>query len=253
MTADRRKRAMRIAIVADIHSNLAAFQAVLRHAEATGPIDRLWCLGDVVGYGPDPGACIALLSRYPHTAVAGNHDLAAIAKVSTADFNASAARAAAWTGAQLTSEERHYLNGLPEVAKEGEFTLVHGTLRAPVWEYLLSLEAAQEQFRLMETPYSIVGHSHLPFWAEEDAGGDIRSEPWEDGDSLELGEKRLIVNPGGVGQPRDGDPRAAYVLYDTESRILTLHRVEYDIAATQEKMRTAGLPSWLAERLSFGQ
>jgi diadenosine tetraphosphatase ApaH/serine/threonine PP2A family protein phosphatase len=244
---------MRIAIVSDVHSNLAAFQAALRHAEAMGPIDRLWCPGDVVGYGPDPSACIALLRRYPHTAVAGNHDLAAINKVSTADFNASAARAAAWTAAQLTTEERQYLDGLPEVAKEGEFTLAHGTLRAPVWEYLLSLEAAREQFRLMETPYSIVGHSHLPFWAEEGGGDEVRSEPWSDGERVELGERRLIINPGGVGQPRDGDPRAAYALYDTEAQTLTLHRVEYDIAATQEKMRTAGLPSWLAERLSFGQ
>jgi len=245
--------APRYVIIADIHSNLAAFQAALGHAEEIGPIDRLWCPGDVVGYGPDPGACIALLRQYPRTAVAGNHDLAATGKISTADFNASAARAAAWTGAQLTSEERQYLDGLPEVAKEGEFTLVHGTLRAPVWEYLLSLEAAREQFRLMETPYSIVGHSHVPFLAEELADGRIRMEPWWDGERVELGERRLIINPGGVGQPRDGDPRAACALYDTEARTLTLHRVEYDIAATQEKMRTAGLPSWLAERLSFGQ
>ena len=244
---------MRIAIVSDVHSNLAAFQAALRHAEAMGPIDRLWCPGDVVGYGPDPGACIALLRRYPCTAVAGNHDLAANNKVSTADFNASAARAAAWTATQLTREERQYLDGLPEVAKEGEFTLVHGTLRAPVWEYLLSVEAAQEQFRLMETPYSVVGHSHVSLLAEELADGRIRMEPWWDGERVELGERRLIINPGGVGQPRDGDPRAAYVLYDTEAQTLTLHRVEYDIAATQEKMRTAGLPSWLAERLSLGQ
>jgi diadenosine tetraphosphatase ApaH/serine/threonine PP2A family protein phosphatase len=244
---------MRIAIVADIHSNLAAFQAVLRHAEETGPIDRLWCPGDVVGYGPDPGACIALLHRYPHTAVAGNHDLAAIAKISTADFNAAGVRAAAWTAAHLTVKERQYLDGLPEVTKEGEFTLVHGTLRAPVQEYLLSLEAAREQFRLMETPYSIVGHTHLPFLAEELADGKIRMEPWPDGDRVELGERRLIISPGGVGQPRDGDPRAAYVLYDTEARTLTLHRVEYDIASTQERIRTAGLPPWLAERLSFGQ
>jgi diadenosine tetraphosphatase ApaH/serine/threonine PP2A family protein phosphatase len=244
---------MRIAIVADIHANLAAFQAAVQHAEQTGPLDRLWCPGDIVGYGPDPGACIALLRRYPHLAVAGNHDLAAVRKVSTAEFNFAAARAAAWTATQLTGEEQQYLEGLPEVAKEGGFTLVHGTLRAPVWEYLLSLEAAQEQFRLMETPYSFVGHSHAPLRAREDDRGHIRMETWEDGERLGLEETRLIINPGGVGQPRDGDPRAAYVLYDTDAQTLTLHRVEYDIAATQEKMRMAELPVWLAERLTYGQ
>ncbi len=245
---------MRIAIVADIHANLAAFQAALQHAEQTGPLDCLWCPGDIVGYGPDPGACIALLRRYPHTAVAGNHDLVAIHRVNTAEFNFAAARAAAWTAEQLTGEERQYLEDLPDVAKEGEFTLVHGTLRAPVWEYLLSLEAAREQFRLMETPYSVVGHSHVPLLVEEGQDGTVaRLEPWEDGECVELGKKRLIVNPGGIGQPRDGDPRAAYALYDTKAQTLTLHRVEYDIAATQEKMRKAGLPAWLAERLTYGQ
>jgi len=244
---------MRIAIVADIHSNLAAFQAVLDHAEGTGPIDRLWCPGDIVGYGPDPGACIALIRRYPHTAVAGNHDLAAIDKISTAGFNAPGARAAAWTGAHLKFEEREYLEELPEVIKEGEFTLVHGSLRAPVEEYLVSLEAAREQFRLMETRYSILGHTHLPFLAEELTDGNIDMEPWWDGDRVKLGERRLIISPGGVGQPRDGDPRAAYALYDTEAGTLTLHRVEYDIASTQEKIRAAKLHFWLAERLSFGR
>ena len=244
---------MRIAIVADIHSNLAAFQAVLRHAEETDSIDRLWCLGDIVGYGPEPGACIALFRRYPHSAVAGNHDLAAIDKISTADFNAPGVRAAAWTAGQLTEEERQYLDELPEVTKEGKFTLVHATLRAPVREYLLSQEAAWEQFRLMETPYSILGHTHLPFLAEELTDRRMRMEPWPEGERVELGEKRLIISPGSVGQPRDGDPRAAYALYDTEARTFTLHRVEYDIAATQEKIRRAGLPVWLAERLGFGQ
>jgi diadenosine tetraphosphatase ApaH/serine/threonine PP2A family protein phosphatase len=244
---------MRIAIVADIHSNLAAFQSVLHHAEESGPIDRLWCPGDIVGYGPDPRACITIIRRYQHTAVAGNHDLAAIDKISTANFNGPGARAAAWTGRRLKAEERQYLDGLPEVTKEGEFTLVHGSLRAPVEEYMVSLEAAQEQFRRMETRYSILGHTHLPFLGEELTDGRIYMEPWWDGDSVELGEKRLIISPGAVGQPRDSDPRAAYALYDTEAGTLTLHRVEYDIASTQKRIRAARLSFWLADRLSFGQ
>jgi diadenosine tetraphosphatase ApaH/serine/threonine PP2A family protein phosphatase len=244
---------MRIAIVADIHANLAAFEAVLAHAEAQGPIDRLWCPGDIVGYGPDPGACIALVRRYPHVAVAGNHDLAAIGKISTSEFNETAARAAAWTAGQLTDEQRCYLEGLPEVARDGDFTLVHGSLRAPIWEYILSLPAAREQFRLMETPYSVIGHSHVPFIAEEPAEGAPRLVLWQDGDSVALDEWRLVINPGGVGQPRDGDPRAGYALYDSEARTITLHRVEYDVAATQERMRAAGLPDSLAERLTYGQ
>jgi diadenosine tetraphosphatase ApaH/serine/threonine PP2A family protein phosphatase len=243
---------MRIAIVADIHSNLAAFKAVLHHAEGTGPIDRLWCPGDIVGYGPDPRACITLIRRYPHTAVAGNHDLAAIAKISTANFNGPGARAAAWTERRLKAEDREYLDGLPEVTKEGEFTLVHGSLRAPVEEYLVSLEAAREQFRLMETRYSILGHTHLPFLAEESTDGEIDMEPWWDGDLVKLGERRLIISPGAVGQPRDGDPRASYAIYDSDSSVVRLYRVAYDINAVQVRMTRQNLPMRLVVRLEHG-
>lgn len=251
---------MRILIASDIHSNLAAFQAVLRHAESVGPLDRLWCPGDIVGYGPDPLACIALVRRYPHLAVCGNHDLAAIDRISTSDFNTAGAQAAQWTGKQLGEEERQLLGALPQVAREREFTLVHGSLRAPVWEYLLSPLAAQEQFRRMETAYSIIGHSHIPFVALESTrglptgqAGLPRMAALGDGDRVDLGKQRLIINPGSVGQPRDGDARASYAMLDLDERTLTLHRVEYDIAATQEKIRAEGLPLWLAERLSFGQ
>lgn len=244
---------MPILIVSDIHSNLAAFEAILRDAEAAAPIDRIWCPGDIVGYGPDPLACISLLRRYPHLAVCGNHDLAAVGRISTSDFNAAGRLAAQWTGKRLGNNERQYLDSLPQVAKEGEFTLVHGSLRAPVWEYLLSPDAAQEQFRRMETAYSIIGHSHIPFVAFETAGGMPRMTPLLGGDRIELGERRLIINAGSVGQPRDGDSRASYALLDPGGRVLTLHRVQYDIAATQEKIRAEGLPQWLADRLAFGR
>jgi diadenosine tetraphosphatase ApaH/serine/threonine PP2A family protein phosphatase len=251
---------LRVLIVSDIHSNLAAFEAVLRRAESAHGIDRLWCPGDIVGYGPDPVACVDLMRRYSHLAVCGNHDLAAIDRISTSDFNMAGARAAEWTGTRLRDDEKQLLAGLPQVIQEGEFTLVHGSLRAPVWEYLLSPHAAEEQFRRMETAYSLIGHSHIPFVAHETAdglptgqAGLLRMAALRDGDRIELGEQRLIINPGSVGQPRDGDPRASCAVLDLDERTLTLHRMEYDIAATQEKIRAEGLPLWLAERLSFGQ
>jgi len=244
---------MRILIAADIHANLDAFQAVLRHAEQSGSIDRLWCPGDIVGYGPEPGACIALVRAHSHLAIAGNHDLAAAGKITTSDFNPAAAEAAMWTAGQLGYEERHYLEQLPEMAYEGDFTLVHGSLRAPIWEYISSMSAMEAQFRLMETLYSIVGHSHVAFLAEEGDDGRVWMSVWQDGDVVNLPESRLIINPGGVGQPRDGDPRAAYALYDADARTVTLHRVEYDVSATQQKILAAGLPASLAERLAFGQ
>ena len=202
---------MRIVIVADIHSNLEAFEAVLEHAAVGGTVDRIWCLGDVVGYAADPTACIALLRRYVHTAVVGNHDLAAVGELGTDDFNVVAARAAAWTGEQLSKQDREYLSSLPSVVVEGDFTLVHGTLRSPEWEYLLSLQAAAEHLRLQETPYGLVGHSHVPFVAvdrESSTGGPPAMTPLKDGGVVKLGGVRLVVNPGGVGQPRDRDPRA---------------------------------------------
>jgi len=252
---------MRIAIVADIHANLAALEAVLRHAEAQRALDRVWCLGDLVGYGPDPGPCIGLLSRYPLLCLAGNHDWAAIGRLGTEDFNPDAAAAAHWTARQLTAEERSYLEGLPQVAEEGEFTLVHGTLRWPIWEYLFSQEAAIAHLHRQRTPFSLVGHTHVPMLVEEipqeagtPKGGSIcRFSPLFHGQTIALGERRLIINPGGVGQPRDGDPRASYAVLDTEARTITLHRVEYDIATTQRKMARAGLPAWLIYRLSYGQ
>lgn len=236
-----------------MHSNLEAFEAVLAHAAGSGPIDRLWCLGDVVGYAADPEACVTLLRRYPHVAVVGNHDLAAIGRLGTEDFNPVAAEAASWTGDHLSAEEHRYLSSLPFVVVEDDFTLVHGSLRWPEWEYLLSADAAREHLRLQETPYGLVGHSHVPFVAVEREGSPLRVVRLQDGDVVELGEARLVVNPGGVGQPRDGDPRASYAVYDADARTLTLHRVEYDLASAQRKIREAGLPSYLADRLAHGR
>jgi diadenosine tetraphosphatase ApaH/serine/threonine PP2A family protein phosphatase len=256
---------MRIAVVSDIHANLAAFEAVLAHAGMDGRIDAVWSLGDIVGYGPHPNECVAILREHEHRSVAGNHDLAAVGLIGTEDFNEDAAAAALWTAEQLTPQAKEYLTGLPKVLVEGDVTLVHGSLRFPEWEYLLSSEQALVQFELQTTPYSIVGHSHLQFVAAERTEGPdgpplARSslsppvlEPMADGESVELSNVRLILNPGSAGQPRDGDPRVGYALYDTDGRTMTWHRVAYDIAATQQAMEKARLPRWLIERLSYGR
>lgn len=251
---------MRIALIADVHANLEALEAVLRHAQARGPIDTIWHIGDIVGYGPDPCTVIARLREFRHCNVLGNHDLAAIGALPLTDFNANAAAAVRWTAAQLGGEERQYLQSLPKVRYEDNFTIVHGTLRWPEWEYLLSEETAMAQFNRQETPYSLVGHTHIPLLVEE-PDQPPRPDEWvlpvlhfvTDGERCFLGERRLVLNPGGVGQPRDGDPRAAYALYDSDERVITFYRVEYDIAATQAKMRAAGLPRFLIERLSYGR
>jgi diadenosine tetraphosphatase ApaH/serine/threonine PP2A family protein phosphatase len=240
---------MRYAILADIHGNLAAFKAVLQDIEERGGVEEIWCLGDIVGYGPDPSECISLLRRYPHLCVAGNHDWAAIGRVSISDFNPDAAEACRWTARQLSSEEVKYLDNLPLILNRDDFTLVHGSPREPIWEYVLSTSSAQENLHYFQTMFCLIGHSHVPL-VFEDVGRRCRlSElPAE----LRLGENRMIINPGGVGQPRDGDPRAAYAIYDEGDRTIYHYRIPYDIAATQEKMVGEGLPVFLATRLSYG-
>lgn len=247
---------MRIVIISDAHGNLAALESVLRHAEADGAIDALWCLGDAVGYGPQPGECVARLRELGTLMVAGNHDRAGTGKTGTEEFNPDAAAAARWTMDRLGAEERSYLDTLPEVLVQGEFTLVHGTLRWPIWEYLTSQEAALAHLERQETPFSLVGHTHIPALIVEQPqlpqGCELSY--LEDGARVELSrQRRLVINPGSVGQPRDGEPRAAYAVLDTESNTVTLHRVEYDIEATQRLMEEAHLPRHLIQRLTLGR
>ncbi len=239
-------------IVADIHSNLEAFQAVVADAEENGGFDEIWCLGDTVGYGPDPARCIELLRSYPLSCVAGNHDWAAVSKISTIDFNPVAAAACQWTSSQLSAEQADFLRYLPDVVLNCEFTLVHGSLREPMWEYLIHPEAAMATFQLLKTRFCVLGHSHIPFICREQ-GDQCVFVPFPEGEPLPLGEERLIINPGGVGQPRDGDPRPSYVLYDSVRGTIERSRVTYDIRATQEKMSLAGLPPPLIARLDYGR
>jgi predicted phosphodiesterase len=198
---------MRALLIADVHSNLEALDAVLRHAAGQGGYDEVWCAGDIVGYGAEPSAVVARLREVGVMAVVGNHDLAAARLMGVEEFNPTAAEAALWQGRQISDDERAYLAGLPLVQTRGPFTMVHGSLTAPEWEYLLDEDAARGHFKLQQTPYSMVGHSHLQFVAEETAAGPV-FRPQHAGSSRRLGEARAIVNPGSTGQPRDGDPRA---------------------------------------------
>ena len=246
---------MRALIVSDIHSNLEGLQAVVADAVDRGGFDVIWCLGDTVGYGPDPGACLDLLRRYPLVAVAGNHDRAALDLRESADFNNAAAFSAHWTAEQLSPGERDFLSGLPLVERAEDFTLVHGSLRAPLREYLLNEEAAVATFGRLTTRICLVGHSHLPFLCPENREGPSFVSFAED-QSFELDDRRWIVNPGSVGQPRDYDPRPSYAIFSNDGHgnrgFLERHRVEYDRAETQRKMREAGLPRALIDRLDHG-
>ena len=246
---------MRALIVSDIHSNLEALEAVVVDAQRRGGYDAIWCLGDSVGYGPDPEACLDLLMSHPLVAVAGNHDRAALNVRESADFNNAAAYSAAWTSERLGKDYREFLAGLPEVTTAAQFTLVHGSLRAPLREYLLNEEAAAGTFGRLTTTYCLVGHSHMPFLCQENRDGP-RFVQFSEDEVFPLDQRRLIANPGSVGQPRDYDPRPSYALLvsgeEDSAGTLERHRVEYDRAATQEKMRQAGLPRSLIDRLDYG-
>jgi diadenosine tetraphosphatase ApaH/serine/threonine PP2A family protein phosphatase len=242
---------MRLTILADIHSNLAAFEAVLKDSEDRRGLDKIWCLGDIVGYGPEPDECIARLRQFDHVCIAGNHDWAAIGKIDTFEFNPAAAIAAQWTAQELTADGKDYLTGLPLTLNVDGFTLAHGSPQEPIWEYLLSLSAAQENFAHFETPYCLVGHSHVPLIFELD-GKQVMLREFGEAEVI-LSTNRMIINPGSVGQPRDGDPRASYAIYDTVRKTIGHYRVDYDIAATQKKMTEFDLPRPLIQRLSYGR
>jgi len=242
---------MLYAILADIHANLEAFEAVLADIEQRGGVAEVWCLGDVVGYGPDPGRCLELLRSRKHVCVAGNHDWASTGKVPTTAFNPDAAAACQWTAKQLSPEETAYLSGLPLTMEKGDFTLVHGSPREPIWEYAVSPGTASDSFNHFRTRFCLVGHSHLAL-VFKDEEGNCSFSPFSPDIRLALGKNRLIINPGGVGQPRDGDPRASYAIYDSEASTIRLYRITYDIGATQDKIMRAGLPVRLATRLAQG-
>jgi predicted phosphodiesterase len=250
---------MRYAVLADIHANLTALEAVLQDIEARGRIDAFWCLGDIVGYGPDPRQCLAIIRKICSTCVAGNHDWAAVGKMDLSSFNNDAAEAARWTRQQLEEDESAYLAELPLVLIRDRLTLVHGSPRNPIWEYILSAVGAEDNFTFFQTSCCLIGHSHLPLFYEQEKNPVSASIPSEglhelfDGQIVTLGQQKLILNPGSVGQPRDNDPRASYVIYDSEAATFQLQRVTYDVKSVQQRMAQAGLPDWLIERLAAGR
>ncbi len=242
---------MKYLIIADIHSNLEAFEAVLEDAQNHGGFGHTWCLGDVVGYGPDPAACIKLLKQLDPVCVCGNHDSAAVGKIDVGDFSSEAARANRWTAGQLSAEDREFLSGLPDLLVEDDFTIVHGSPRQPVWEYISHSFTAADNFRYFATRFCLVGHTHVPFLFEHD-GAEVSGSVLRDGDMLVLGDNRLIINPGSVGQPRDRDPRASYAIFDADEMMLRNYRVTYDVTATQEKMENSDLTDFLVSRIAWG-
>lgn len=243
---------LRALIVSDVHSNIDALEAVIADTEAKAGFDQIWSLGDLVGYGPNPTDCIDLIRRYDNRSVAGNHDLASVGKLGLEAFNVYASDANMWTATQLSTEHADYLKQLPLKIEVEDFTIVHGSPRDPVWEYVVSPGSALSNFLHFNTTWCLVGHSHIPFICRIEDGTPIFADfPLDT--AYDLQKERLIINPGGVGQPRDGDPRASYAIYDSEGEAVYHHRVEYDVVATQQKMEYHGLPRYLIERLSKGR
>jgi predicted phosphodiesterase len=241
---------MRVAVVSDIHSNLHALEAVLAAIDAEAP-DELWCLGDIVGYGARPNECCAAIAERADVCLAGNHDLAVRGTIDLGEFGGEAGVAARWTRDVLEPEAQELLDRLePQGAAHG-VALYHGSARDPIWEYVLSDEAAFVTIALANAPLVLVGHSHVALQivlsGEEISGGGA-----PDGTELELDGAQALLNPGSVGQPRDNDPRAAYLLLDLDAQRASFRRVEYDVARTQQEMREAGLPELLAARLELG-
>jgi predicted phosphodiesterase len=245
---------MRYAIVSDIHANLEALEVVLADVTTRKP-DGVVCLGDFVGYGPDPVACVERMRQVLQAAVMGNHDLAAVETEDAlaAKFNPLAYEAILWTRQKLTEAARGFLAELPQRVRPDGLLCVHGSVRDPIEEYILDVETARASFGATEFSICLVGHTHIPTVFVE-AGTSVIGEPLlPDRPLLLRPDRRYIINAGSVGQPRDGDPRAAYLWLDLGAQQATLVRLEYPIAKTQERMMTAGLPPMLAERLAYGR
>jgi diadenosine tetraphosphatase ApaH/serine/threonine PP2A family protein phosphatase len=221
---------------------------VLRSVDAEKP-DAIWCLGDLVGYGPRPNRCCALVAERADVCLIGNHDLGVLGRIDLEDFSPDAAAAARWTMEVLEDEPRRYLESLAPQAVLDRAELYHASPRDPVWEYVLAPEVAFLSLEATEKPLVLVGHSHvaLRFGAEQ-----LALALSEEGTEVDLARERWLLNPGSVGQPRDGDPRAAWLLLDFDAERAFFHRVAYPIEKTQAEIRERGLPEPLAERLASG-
>ena len=241
---------MRIAVISDIHANLHALEAVLTDVDAA-KVDEIWCLGDLVGYGPRPNECVALVKDRATLCLVGNHDLAVLGQIDLATFAGEAGEAARWTATVLDEASAAYLGTLSPAGKAEGVTLAHGSPRDPVWEYVLNAAAAAAALAATEDPLVLVGHSHVAL-AIASSEGALTGGQAPGGIEVDLAAAQHLLNPGSVGQPRDDDPRAAWLVIDTASRRATFRRTEYPIEQTQAEMRERGLPLALAERLTHG-
>jgi predicted phosphodiesterase len=243
---------MRIALLSDVHGNLPAFEAVLADVDACAP-DEIWCLGDLVGYGAAPDACIALARERCDLCLAGNHDLVVTGDIDIEEFSRPAAEAARWTRKVIAAEALDFLRTLEPVEEGREIGLWHASPRDPVWEYVLSGWQAEECLDATEARVGAIGHSHVALWFGRDPEGEVQGAMAEAGLELDLRDGRWLLNPGGVGQPRDNDPRAAWLLLDTGEWSGQWRRVDYPIDAAAAAIEEAGLPKMLADRLYLGQ
>jgi predicted phosphodiesterase len=243
---------MRIALLSDVHGNLPAFEAVLADVDAEG-VEEVWCLGDLVGYGAQPDECVELARRRCDLCLAGNHDMVVTGAIDIADFSSSAARAAEWTRDHIGAESLQFLTELSPRDDGRVIGLYHASPRDPVWEYVLSAWQAEECMDAMEPRVGAVGHSHVALWFHRHGSGELDGAMAEGGMECDLGDGEWLINPGGVGQPRDGDPRAAWLLLDTEAWSARWRRVEYPIERAASAIEAAGLPALLAQRLYLGQ
>jgi diadenosine tetraphosphatase ApaH/serine/threonine PP2A family protein phosphatase len=241
---------MHILVISDIHANITALDAVLEDAD---PHDAVWCLGDLVGYGPDPNECVERVRSIPDMlCLIGNHDQAALGMIPLSRFNREAGAVAAWTKQVLSEENQSFLRSLPEILTVDNFTLVHGSPHQPVWEYILDPDTAARSLDAIMTDYCLVGHSHLPLIFHRPPDKSIIKSmvvQWDEAIKL---VPQLILNPGSVGQPRDRDPRASYAILDTDAGTWEMRRVGYDINEVQLRILDAGLPERQAIRLMAG-
>ena len=239
---------MRIAVISDVHSNLRALDVVLAQA---GSVDAIWHLGDIVGYGPEPDAVVERLAAVGAIGVRGNHDSAACGDLEIDWFNRDARAAMEWTRRVISPSTVAWLRAQPERREEAQFTLVHGSPLDPIWEYLTSGSQARESLAVVATTHGLNGHTHIPIVFSQEGERITRIDPTP-GAEVALDGRRLLLNPGSVGQPRDGDPRASYLTLDLEAGTATWRRVPYDIEAVRAQMRALDLPMRLSERLRYG-
>jgi len=239
---------MRVAVLSDIHANVTALDAVLASVPS---VDEVWHLGDVVGYGPEPDAVVARLRGAGAIGVRGNHDAAAVGGIEIQAFNVDARTAMEWTRSVIGEDARSWLRALPERLERADFTLVHGSPRDPTWEYVTSTPVARAGMSTMSTRFGLHGHTHVPIaYVEQD--GRLETMSPGNGSTLTFDDRRVLLNPGSVGQPRDGIPASSWLLLDTDACSATWRRTAYDVAAVQAAMVAAGLPDRLVTRLAHG-